>query len=415
MDKAEPISEPRETSQTPRPRRRGQRYKGEGTISHRSDGRWQVRVFEHGKRTTIYRATEAEARKALKEAQSALEDRRPVAPPSLKVEQFLNSWLQQAEIAGSIRATTLRNYRSYVKLHLIPGLGWRQVVDLSVTDVQGFMAKSMKAGKSARLVNYCRVVLRAALNEARRQRLVRDNVAELTRPAKITDKIEIVPLTPEQAKVFLSSVAGDRLEALYLVTLALGLREGEALGLCEEDLDLGRGRIHIRRELTRIDGEYRLEPVKTDKSRRTLALPETAKAALATHLDKRPLEQEAAGAKWIGNPWGLVFTTDQGAPIHATVVSKAFQRHLAKAGLPKKRFYDLRHSAASFMKLQGAELFEISRQLGHSTIKLTGDTYTHIFEEQQRRLANNMDEFLRTVSRGHSSALRYEPEASPSD
>ena len=381
-------------------RRRGQRYKGEGNISLRSDGRWQVRIFEHGKRKCLYRRTEAEARKALKEAQRALEDRRPVAPPRLSVGQFLNNWLQQAEMSGSVRATTLRNYRSYVTLHLVPGIGRHELADISVVDVQEFMAKSLKAGKSPMLVNYCRVVLRAALNEARRQRLVVENVAELTRPAKISNRVEIVPLTPDQAAILLTTLAGDRLEALYLLALALGLREGEALGVCADDLDLDQRTLRVRHELTRINGEYRLEPVKTEKSRRTLPLPETVKVALASHMERRELEQEAAGGKWIGNPWRLVFTTDRGAPLHPSVVGKTFQRHLAKAGLPRKRFYDLRHSAASFMKLQGAELFEISRQLGHSTIKLTGDTYTHIFEEQQRRLANDMDSFLRSAKAG---------------
>jgi integrase len=395
-----PLGASEPAAKQPKPSRRGKRYNGEGNISQRSDGRWQIRLFERGKRKYLYRRSEAEARQALKEAQHKLQERRPVAPARLSMAKFLASWLQQAELGGTIRATTLRNYRSYVTLHLIPGLGHYQVADLSVADVQEFMAESIKAGKSASLVNYCRVVLRAALNEARRQRLVIENVATLVRPAKVKNKIEIVPLTPDQAAAFLRHVAGDRLEALYLTTLALGLREGEALGICEEDLDLEHGRLHVCHELARVDGEYRLEDVKTEKSRRTLALPETAKAALAAHLENRGPEKEAAGEKWIGNPWGLVFTTDRGAPIHPSVVGTRFQRHLANAGLSKKRFYDLRHSAASFMKLQGAELFEISRQLGHSTIKLTGDTYTHIFEEQQRRLADDMDGFLRTTRPG---------------
>jgi integrase len=185
---------------------------------------------------------------------------------------------------------------------------------------------------------------------------------------------------------------GDRLEALYSVALTMGLRQGEALGLCWEEVDLKMGYLRISKQLQRFDGETRLVEPKTARSRRTLALPAFIARSLREHRDRQLKEREAAGSKWIESD--LVFTTATGKPIDATRISKDFHRHLDRAGIAQRRFHDLRHSCATLLLVQGVSPRVVMEVLGHSQISLTMNTYTHVLPELRRQAADRMDELL---------------------
>ena len=167
---------------------------------------------------------------------------------------------------------------------------------------------------------------------------------------------------------------GDRLEGPYSVALTMGLRQGEALGLCWKEVDLEMGYLRVSRQLQRFDGETRLVEPKTARSRRTLALPASIVRSLTDHRDRQLEERAAAGDKWIET--GLVFTTATGRPVDATRISKDFHRHLDRAGLAQRRFHDLRHSCATLLLVQGVSPRVVMEVLGHSQISLTMNTYT---------------------------------------
>lgn len=139
-------------------------------------------------------------------------------------------------------------------------------------------------------------------------------------------------------------IKGDRLEALYSVALTMGLRQGEALGLCWEDVDLDMGYVRIARQLQRIHGSPRLVEPKTERSRRTLAMPSMIAKALKDHFGRQQFEKAVAGRRWIEH--GLVFTTPKGTPLDGTAVTKGFHQLLDRAGLAQRRFHDLRRDAA---------------------------------------------------------------------
>jgi integrase len=242
-------------------------------------------------------------------------------------------------------------------------------------------------------VQYLHAVLRRALGQALKWNLVPRNAARLVDPPRV-ERPEMLALTPEQARCFLDAVSGDRLGALYSVAVALGLRQSEILGLRWEDVDFEQQMLRVRAQLLRIDGAKRLVEPKTRQSRRTLPLPATIAAGLRAHRSRQLQERLLAGARWEGNGWDLVFTNTRGGPLDARHLVRAFKDHLVRAGLPDIRFHDLRHSCASLLVAQGLHPRVVMETLGHSTITLTMNTYSHVMPALQREAADMMDNVL---------------------
>jgi len=195
-------------------------------------------------------------------------------------------------------------------------------------------------GFSERTIQYTLTVLRQGLNRALRQGLVAQNVATLVdRPR--ARRPEVQPFTPDQARTFLAAIKGDRLEALYTVALAVGLRKGEALGLHWDDVDLDAATLWVRKALQRVNGSLQLVEPKTARSRRTVSIPEIAVTSLRLHRARQLQERLLAGSRWQG--CGLVFTSTIGTPFDPRNVNRHFSRALKQASLPHQRFHDLRH------------------------------------------------------------------------
>lgn len=199
-------------------------------------------------------------------------------------------------------------------------------------------------------------------------------------------------LAPAEARQLLAAAQDDRLGALYSVALALGLRQGEALGLSWEDVDFESRRLHVRHGLQRIAGQLKLVEPKTRQSRRTIALPAIVVDALQHHKARQSQERLLAGTRW--RETGLVFTSTIGTPIEVGNLRRSFWRLLDKAGLPRMRFHDLRHSCASLLLVQGVPARVVMETLGYSNISITMDTYTHVLPELQRQAADAMDRAL---------------------
>ena len=201
--------------------------------------------------------------------------------------------------------------------------------------------------------------------------------------------------TPEQARRFLAAVRGDRLEALYAVALAVGMRQGEALALHWSDVDLDAGTVRVRYSLQRINGKLTLVQPKTETSRRTIDLPLQAIAALRAHWDRQMDERRLAGTTW--KEHGLVFTTQRGTPLDKGNVHKWFKALLACAGLPHMRFHDLRHCCASLLLAQNVHPKVVQEILGHSQIAMTLDLYSHVLPSVRKDAATLMSDLLEDV------------------
>ncbi len=199
----------------------------------------------------------------------------------------------------------------------------------------------------------------------------------------------------------MTAAAQHRLEALFGVALACGLRLGEALGLKWDDVDLETRELRVRQQLQRDGKRLLLAELKTAKSRRALVLPAVCVDALKRHRTRQLEERLKAGVAW--QETGLVFTTFArrggqrriGTPLDPRNVLRALSAVLKAAGLPHVRFHDLRHSAASLLIAEGVELVEVSMLLGHSELRVTADLYTHLVKQTASKAAKRMDAILR--------------------
>ena len=371
-------------------RKAGRRSNSEGMLRQRPDGLWEARIsLPTGKTKSLYGKTKAEALAKMQKANRAVQDGKPLPPEKLKVAAFLGKWLES--VGAEIRYKTFESYSQNVRSHIIPEIGHIRLGDLTAPDIRSMLNKKRDTGLSPRSIQNIHAILRRALGQAEKDNLVPRNVARLVSPGRVK-KPDIQPLTHVEAKKLLAAVRGDRLEGLYTVALAVGLRQGEALGLRWQDVNLEAGTLTVRTALQRQDGVYVLEDPKTDSSRRTVKLPDVSIVSLRQHRERQRLEIER-WESW-GNTWDLVFTSEKGYPICRNALSKRFRRILAGAGIPRHRYHDLRHTCASFLLAQGVDLKVVQDVLGHSQFSTTADIYAHVLPVLMADAAAKMNEAL---------------------
>ena len=385
------------------------RGNGEGDIHHRKDGRWEARidVTEGGrrKRKSIYGPTQRDVQRKLTAALAARDQGLPVVMDGrLTVGAYLEGWLAGLKDRHVVRDSTWVSYHGHVHRNLIPVVGKVPLAKLTPQHVRQVHAKGMASGLSPRSIQFAHAVLRRALNQAMRDNLVARNVCTLE-PAPSPARREMRVLDPDQARTLLAAAQGDRLEALYVVATALGLRQGEALGLSWADVDFDAGTVAVRHTLHRVPkllrddsderprNHYVLADPKTDGSARTVHAPKFVMAALKAHRVRQVEERLATGDAW-DPEWDLVFATAIGTPLDGPTVTRAFQALLAQAGLPTMRFHDLRHSAATLMLVRGVDMRVVQDILGHASYTTTAKFYAHVLPGQRRDAASRMDDLF---------------------
>jgi integrase len=375
---------------------RRRRNHGEGSIFQRSDGRWCAQLdlgWQSGKRQRkyIYGSTAAEVQDALLKARTDHQHGFPVVAERQTVGYYLASWLEDV-VKPSVRPLTHEQYSQHVRLYLAPALGHHRLSKLGVQHVRALVRQKLADQLSPRTVQLSLATLRRALGQALKDGLIARNVAALVDGPHQAGS-ERRTFSPDEARVFLDAVVGDKLEALYTVTVTLGLRMGEALGLRWSDINFERRTLTINQTLERIGrghgSKLVLAEPKTSRSRRTLSLSALAVKALRQHYVRQIESRLAAGPDWQDS--GLVFPTGRGTPFEPRNLYRDFHIILRRAGLPVIRFHDLRHSAASLMLAQGIQLRLIQEILGHSSIAVTANLYAHVGEQLKREAADAMD------------------------
>jgi integrase len=402
---------------------------GEGSIFRRKDGRW-VGIVDHGyrdgkrHRKSIYGGTRKEVSDELKRALRAQQLGLPPESGRLTVGEWLTRWLGTQKPP----ATKYKTYAAYeyqTRMHLIPAFGKRPISKLDPQEIREFMQSKAQAGLSSKSIRHFRATLRAALNVAVHDGLIARNVAALAKPPSLQRR-SLRVFSETEAAQFLGLVKGHRLEALFTAALSLGMREGEILGLRWQDVDLEAGTLQVNQSLQRIkkpgEKKSRLELIslKTQGSRRRIELPEVAVSALRAHQALQKQERKKAGSRW--REFGMVFTTSIGTMLDQRNMLRAFyaimntpdpndpdpdpkkKRNL----LPRLRFHDLRHSAATLLLAQGVHPRYIMDLLGHSSISLTMNTYGHVLQEMRRETAKQTDEVFNRLAANSAAKSRLE-------
>jgi integrase len=283
-------------------------------------------------------------------------------------------------------------YEQQVRVHIAPALGRVKLAKLTPGHLQAFYREPLDAGLKPASVRFMHAVVHRALKQAHRWRLVRENVAAATDPPK-PQAAEIRPLDAQQAKRLLETARGDDLEALFIIAVTAGLRIGELSGLRWADVDLERKTLRVTRILSRAKSDPRFTTPKSGNGR-NIRLAARAVDALRRHRAAQSAARLRAGALW--HDGDLVFASDTGTPLtRDTVDRRHFEPLLERAGLPRStRLHDLRHTCATLLLSRGVHPKLVQELLGHATVAMTLDRYSHVLPSMSDQTALAMDAAL---------------------
>ncbi|MCC7085164.1 MAG: site-specific integrase [Pirellulales bacterium] len=381
-----------ETDEIKSRKRTKRRGNGEGSIYQRSaDGRW-IAMISTGydatgkrRRRAIYGWTKKEVQDKLSRLQTAKLDGTLSEPTKQTVAAFLTRWLEDAA-RPTIKETTYVNYKAIIKNHIAPRIGGIALQKLTPANVQWLYGELERDGRSVYVRRQVHAALHRALKIAVKWGLIPRNAAHSVEPPRVP-ATDIHQLDPEQVGTLLDAARGDRLEALYVLAISSGMRLGELFALQWADIDLKAGAVMVRHTLTEINGKLTLTEPKSAKGRRRIDLPAMAITALHEHR-KRQLADGHGGGPW-------VFCNRSGGPLRKShFQEQKFYPLLKSAGLPRMRFHDLRHTAASLLLALGVHPKVVQERLGHSQISVTMDVYSHVMPTMQREAAGQLDSLL---------------------
>ena len=259
-------------------------------------------------------------------------------------------------------------------MHIKPALGGVKLKNLTRAHVKGLYRDRLDSGSSPRTVQYVHVTLDKALKDAVADNLIPRNVSDGLKPSR-SRRHEIHSLNLEQAKAFLHAARGDRYEALYVLAVHCGLRQGELLGLKWSDVDLDTNTLQVRRTMSEAREGRIEEGTKSGKGRR-IELTRTVSEALRSHRERQQVEIEGVGS-WQDH--GLVFPSLVGTPTNSkNLYWRSFKPLLKAAELPDITFHELRHTCATIRFMKGQHPKQVQELLGHSSVAVTLDIYSHV-------------------------------------
>lgn len=381
-----------------------------GHIKKRSRGSWTLWVDlghdpETGKRkqqTLTVRGSKKDAEKELRAVLTRIEGGAYVKPAKMTVGEYLEQWLQ-GYVSSNVGPRTRERYVEIVHAHLIPALGSIPLIALRPQHIQTYYGKALESGRrdgngglSAQTVKHHHRVLYEALKHAVKHGTLIRNVAEAVDPPRPEHK-EMVTLAPEQINKLLEAVCDTPYYDLFYTAIYTGLRRSELLALRWPYVDLNLATLSVVETLHQLHNrEFVFRQPKSKKGRRLVALSPSLAILLREHKAKQELDRMLLGKPLLPNE--LVFSNPDGSPLQPDSITKAFTRITRSIGLYGVRFHDLRHTHATLMLWQGIHPKVVSERLGHSSIAITLDTYSHVLPGLQEAAAQRFEEGLQIPS-----------------
>ena len=372
------------------------RGNGEGSIYRRTDGRWVGQYLVHTAKGPKYRylygRTRAVVAEKLTKAMADRDSGLIFDAGKMTVGEYLDRWLSDS-VKGTVRVSTYERHEEIVRLHIKPSLGRVGLKKLTPAHVRGLYSEKLDSGLAPATVRRIHSTLHKALSQAVSDGIVPRNAAHVKAPRPAPE--EIRPLSEDEARAFLDAArqSGERFEALYVLAITTGLRRGELLGLRWDDTDLELGTLRVGRALVREGGRHTLGETKTRRGRRQINLTPRTVNALKAHR-KNQLEGKMRLAV-LYNDHGLIFASEVGTPLNPeNLVKRSFKPLLKRASLPEIRFHDLRHTCATLLLGRGVHPKLVQELLGHATIAMTLDTYSHYLPSMGDQAARAMGDAL---------------------
>lgn len=352
------------------------------TFKESSTGYWCAEMtLPNGKRKRKRSKKQQVVKEWLLEQRTDLRNGFLLPDDNIRFGDYLDRFLKDVA-APTLKPKTADSYRWLIERHIKPNLGHIVLTKLRPDHLQSLYSQKLEEGLSKRTVQHMHAVIRRSLNLAMKWDLIFRNPASLV-TAPTPDKKPPKTLSKSQAKTFLESVKEHRWYPIYVLAITTGMRQGEILGLRWEDVDLESGKLSVNRTVQNLRGQIIEGTPKTAGSRRTIALPGYTLDTLREHNRAR------------GEKEGLLFSTSSGRAVSPRNVLRHFHRALEKAELPKIRFHDMRHTAATLLLQENVHPKIVQEMLGHSTISLTPDTYSHILPNIQQEAAEKMDKLFK--------------------
>jgi integrase len=381
-----------------------------GQLVQRGERSWYVRVFlgrdANGQRKfhnkTIH-GTKKDAQKYLNAVLRELDLGTFVEPSAQTLSQYIEHWLQAAA-RPRVSTRTADGYEALLRRYVLPALGLKKLSDIKALDIQAIYAGMLERELSARIVRHTHSALHNALKQAVKWGMLARNPAELVELPKVS-RVERRVLSPEEAIRFLEVATTAPRGLIFTFALLSGMRPEEYLAVQWRDLDFTRGTITVQRALVRHKGVWSFDEPKTARSRRTIPLQTSLLQQLRQHKREQAAERLKAGSLWEAHD--LIFCSEIGTP-HSipNLTYRYFRPLLEQAELPQIRLYDLRHSHATLLLFAEEHPKIVSERLGHSTITLTLDTYSHVLPNMQKRATERLKTLLSGKVVTHQSLKR---------
>ena len=374
------------------------RANGEGNIRKRKDGRWEGRYTAGhdpvtGKQIVknVLGKTQNEVKEKLKKALVEAGQVDFTKTGQYTVATWMDTWFENvAKI--KVRPSSHQTYKGYIDNHIKPNIGKIPLEKLTTMDLQKFYRKLLTKGRverteskeqpkglSAKTVRNINQVISSAMDLAVAQKIILANPTNTCELPKVEHK-EMQTIPAEQLQAFLEEARATGIYEMYYIELATGLRRGELLGLKWSDIDWKNGIIKVRRQVARVDGQIVEAPLKTKNSYRAVSISPQAIEVLREQ--KRKTNDT------------YVFPSPNGGPISPDSVNNMLKRVLERAGIPKVRFHDLRHTFATIALQNGVDIKTVSGMLGHFSAGFTLDTYAHVTTAAQKEAAQTMGNVL---------------------
>jgi integrase len=375
-------------------------------MSRRSNGQGHTYKVGNSYRTVIHynghivtamAATTQESRKRAKEKLEKLPklvtSKGSLPQSKIALGKYLLEWLEE-EHKHQIAHSTWKRYRALAVHHIVPVIGQIPLRKIIPSDIQLVLTTMREAGQSPRSQQQARALLSVALGEAENNEYIPSNPVKKVRiPVNKTREIE--PLIIEEVKRLLETYKDTYMSARLHIALLCGLRQGEALGLRWQDVDLVNGVLEVRNQIQMIDGELQLTGLKTERSRRSLVLTSGSVESLKAHREIVTQMSSVYGIDWQEND--LVFPSLDGSPKQSTLDFNDWKRALRLCGIKPRRLHDARHTAATLMYGQGVGIEVISRALGHSSSAITSKLYVHSAMKPLEAAAEKLENALKNI------------------
>ena len=371
-----------------------------GHIVQRSKnkGTWSIKIALGKDNTGKYKyqwytvqGSKRDAEKRLSELLHQLDTGAYITPGKATVTEYLERWLKEYAWPN-LAPRTAEGYEQIVRHYFIPQLGTTVMANLKPGHLQKFYSQELDRGLNPQTVRHHHTMIHKALQDAIEWGLLVRNVAEAIKPPR-AQRHEMQAWSENELSQFLEAAKDSQYYELFYLALFTGMRRSELLALRWQDIDLILGQVFVNRSLHQLrDGSYVFTQPKSAQSRRTIALSPSVVMVLKEYHDKRFIDCVMLGTTF--EDTALVFSTFDGNPLRPNTITRAWTNLATRAGVKRIRLHDARHTHASIMLKQGIHPKIVQERLGHASIQITLDTYSHVAPGLQESAAKRFDDAL---------------------